>query len=366
MTGSRNFRDGRVLALALGCAVLSGGALAATLGGPLHLADEGMFFVDVESAPAPSNAPTSTVPGGPSSAVPGHVVVKKTYVHFRIPEKISGLPVIMIGGSGDTGTTYETTPDNREGWATYFARNGFPVYVVDGPGRGRSGFNTLPIMRAKREGKPELIPDLNVNTLESSWTGLRIGPKYPERFPGSQFPEEGVEQFAAQFVANSESTLGTPTEAREATIDALVALLDKTGPAILIVHSQSGLYGLTAMTRRPDLVKAIISTEGSCVAVTEAEKQTTPQDAIEKQLLKTPFLEIFGDNTERFPDSWNGTKRIGACREVIGRVRAGGGPSTLFVLPEHGFIGNSHALALEKNNLLIADRVFQWIEETVK
>ena len=34
------------------------------------------------------------------------------------------------------GPTYETTPDGREGWATYFARKGFPVYVVDHAGRG--------------------------------------------------------------------------------------------------------------------------------------------------------------------------------------------------------------------------------------
>ena len=40
------------------------------------------------------------------------------------------------------GTTYTGTPDGREGWAQYFVRRGYAVYVVDQPGRGRSGYLT--------------------------------------------------------------------------------------------------------------------------------------------------------------------------------------------------------------------------------
>ena len=32
------------------------------------------------------------------------------------------------------------TPDGRRGWADYFLTSGYAVYVVDQPGRGRSGF----------------------------------------------------------------------------------------------------------------------------------------------------------------------------------------------------------------------------------
>ena len=41
---------------------------------------------------------------------------------------------------------------------------------------------------------------------------------------------------------------------------ALVALLDKIGPAILVTHSQSGLFGWLAGSRSPN-VKGIISYE---------------------------------------------------------------------------------------------------------
>ncbi|PYS26040.1 MAG: hypothetical protein DMG11_21460, partial [Acidobacteria bacterium] len=43
--------------------------------------------------------------------------------------------------------------------------------------------------------------------------------------------------------------------------DAIVALLDKIGPAILLTHSQSGAFGWPVADARPDLVKAILAVE---------------------------------------------------------------------------------------------------------
>ena len=41
----------------------------------------------------------------------------------------------------------------------------------------------------------------------------------------------------------------------------LVALLDKIGPAVIMVHSQSGVDGWQVLDQRPDLVKAVVSVE---------------------------------------------------------------------------------------------------------
>src|SRR5947207_15745865 len=46
----------------------------------------------------------------------------------------------MAHGGTMSGTNFTGTPDGREGWAQYFVRQGYAVYVVDQPGRGRSGF----------------------------------------------------------------------------------------------------------------------------------------------------------------------------------------------------------------------------------
>src|SRR5262252_6706814 len=104
----------RIAAAALLLAT-GGSAMAGSLGGPLELQDEGSFFVNGQ--PTQSTHP---------------------------------------------GTTYETTPDGREGWATYFARKGFPVYVVDHSGRGRSGFNPTVINRARAESNAALLPDIQI------------------------------------------------------------------------------------------------------------------------------------------------------------------------------------------------------------
>ena len=43
--------------------------------------------------------------------------------------------------------------------------------------------------------------------------------------------------------------------------DALVALIDQIGPAILMVHSQAGAFGWPVADARPDQVKAILAVE---------------------------------------------------------------------------------------------------------
>ena len=47
-------------------------------------------------------------------------------------------PIVMIHGGSQTGTNFTGTPDGREGWAQYFVRRGYAVYVVDQVARGRS------------------------------------------------------------------------------------------------------------------------------------------------------------------------------------------------------------------------------------
>src|SRR5581483_172711 len=121
-------------------------ANAGSLGGPLELSDEGVFFVGGQIVH--TNFPDAPAQGSP---MPGQIMINQMYVHYRIPKTVSALPIVMVHGSGHTGVTYETTPDGREGWATHFTRKGFPVYVVDHAGRGRSGFDPTPINRAKTE-----------------------------------------------------------------------------------------------------------------------------------------------------------------------------------------------------------------------
>jgi pimeloyl-ACP methyl ester carboxylesterase len=327
-----------------------GHAVAGSLGGPLNLQDEGSFFV---------NGRTVTIPapyyGTTGLSGPGQMTVGQMYVHFRIPAAITGAPVVMVHGSNHTGMTYETTPDGREGWATYFVRHGHPVYVVDHVGRGRSGFNPTPLNDAVAQSNVALVRAAPLYAREGAWVNFRFGPAFPKTFPGLQFPIEAQDQYFSQLVPNAEGLAGGPTGT--ATIDALAALLDRIGPAVVVVHSQSGVYGLELVRERPQLVRAFVSVEGGCAPVAP--------EVIKSSFAAVPMLSLWGDNSTG-AIGINGDARRNGCKDTIDAINGVGGRGTFYLLPEHGLKGNSHMMMLDKNNLAIADVILGWVDGVAK
>jgi len=120
--------------------------------------------------------------------------------------------------------------------------------------------------------------------------------------------------------------------------DALVKLLEQTGPAILIVHSASGGTGLEATRLRPDLVRAI-------VAVETVGSPTDPED-IRKHLADKVFIGVFGDHFEVRPMSG----RHEACETTAKLIRDAGGKAEVIWLPKLGIKGNTHLLMQDNNN----------------
>jgi pimeloyl-ACP methyl ester carboxylesterase len=335
----------RVALLATGLfAGMISAAAAGSLGGPLELQDEGVFFVNGQVA-------TTNNPDTPASgaATPGEITIDQMYVQYRIPKTVAGPPIIMVHGSGHTGVTYETTPDGREGWATYFARHNFPVYVVDHVGRGRSGFDPTAINRAKAESNPGLLPSVPLTTRERAYPNFLIGAKYPTPYPGQQFPVEAQDQYFAQLVPNTETLLAG---GGSNTVKALTALVDKIGPAVVMVHSQSGGYGLELIRQRADKVRAFIDIEGSCGPL-------SPDD-VAKSFNKVPTLMVFGDYTEGSSGP-NGDERRNVCNQSVNAINAAGGTARFLYLPGLGIKGNSHMLMMDKNNLQIADLIIGWL-----
>jgi pimeloyl-ACP methyl ester carboxylesterase len=319
-------------------------AAAGSLGGPLELQDEGSFFVGGQVLR--TNHPSTA-----AGATAGQIMTNQMYVQYRIPKTISGPPIVMVHGSGHTGVTYETTPDGREGWATYFARKNFPVYVVDHSGRGRSGFDPSVINRAKAESNAAGLPDVPLTTRERAWPNFRFGANYPTPYPGLQFPLEALDQYFSQLVPNTETTL--PGGGAN-TVKALAALLDRIGPAIVMVHSQSGAYGLELVRQRADKMRGFVDVEGNCGPLSA--------DDVGKHFSKVPMLAVIGDNTVGAAGP-NGDERRNGCIASIGALKAAGGKAKFLLLPEAGIKGNSHMMMMEKNNLQIADLVIGWIGE---
>jgi len=320
-------------------------ATAGSLGGPLQLQDEGVFYINGQT--------TQSSFSNPAAPGPGQITTDQMYVQYRIPMTVTGLPVIMVHGSGHTGVTYETTPDGREGWATYFTRRGFPVYVVDHVGRGRSSFDPSVINRAKQETNPSLLPAVPLFTHERAFTNFRIGPKFGTPYPGGQFPAEAADQYYAQLVPNTETTL--PGGGAN-TVKALAALVDKIGPVMVIVHSQSGGYGLDLVRQRADKVRGLVVVEGSCGPLSA--------DDVKKSFSKVATMMVLGDNTAG-SDTPNGDERRKLCNQSVDAINAAGGVAKMLDLPAAGIKGNGHMLMMEKNNLQIADVIIGWLGQSI-
>jgi pimeloyl-ACP methyl ester carboxylesterase len=81
--------------------------------------------------------------GGTYVGAPGKEVMDGAeYVEVMVPKKIHhAYPIVLFHGAGQTGTDWLQTPDGRPGWAYFFIKQGFTVYMVDYPARGRSPYN---------------------------------------------------------------------------------------------------------------------------------------------------------------------------------------------------------------------------------
>ena len=64
------------------------------------------------------------------------------YFQYQIPPDARDLPLVMWHGGGQSGKSWESTPDGREGYQTIFLRRGFAVYLLDQPRMGRAGRST--------------------------------------------------------------------------------------------------------------------------------------------------------------------------------------------------------------------------------
>src|SRR5882757_2513700 len=113
MNGMRNAATAIALVLS---SVLAAPVADGQERGPLTLARASYFFVG----------------GKIDTAIDGSPMFGQMYVEYMIPARRTyPYPIIMVHGGGQTGSNFTGTPDGREGWAQYFVRRGYTVYVVD-------------------------------------------------------------------------------------------------------------------------------------------------------------------------------------------------------------------------------------------
>jgi pimeloyl-ACP methyl ester carboxylesterase len=314
---------------------------SSALSGPLEIAQQGSYFIGGRDVHSDS---LSTLP---AYAASGTVTVDQMYVRYQVPVHARPLSLTLVHGCCLTGMTWETTPDGRMGWAEYFVRKGYPTYIVDQSDRGRSATD-ISAINAVKTGKaaPAQLPNVFAASHESAWTIFRFGPVYPQRYPGEQFPVEAQAGLWQQMVPDWSFSLPTPNP----TVPALSLLAKRLGKTVLIGHSQAGIYPFQTAALSNDGIAALVSLEpGECPS---ASGNLAPY-------INLPILVLFGDYINLSP-RW--APRLVACRAFVDAVDRQGGHAQLVLLPEQGIHGNTHMMMQDRNNLVVADWILNWID----
>jgi pimeloyl-ACP methyl ester carboxylesterase len=387
--------------------LLAAGALLASTAGNLSAASP--------PPPAPPAGKTDKVAAAPADKtdkegyffVGGHWVadgekkymVGQMFVQYELPTKQTHpYPIVMVHGTAQTGSNYLGTPDDRPGWASYFRDHGYRVYVVDQVGRGRSGQSPEaygPYMR------------LSAYDMESIYTGQENYKLFPEAQLHTQWPGgPGVAGNASfdQFFSSQVQSVANGVKTEELNDAALIALLEKIGPAVLLTHSQAGVFGWKIADDRPELVKGLVAVEPNgppfydpdfkggdnwyvygakpsrAWGITRvplhfepplsdpAGLNATEQDKAEGPGLVRCWLQ--GGQPHQLPNLKNTPIAIvtseASFRSTLDHCTSefltqAGVKNEHIQLAEKGIHGNGHMMMLEKNNLEVAGVLNQWI-----
>lgn len=276
-------------------------------------------------------------------------------VFYQIPVKPKRNSMVFLHGYGQSRRSWQTTADGREGFSDIFLRKGYGIYLVDQPGRGDAGQTTRPI-------QIDATPD------DQTWfTQFRIG-LYPEFNPGVLFPKDSIS--LTNFFRMMTPNTGTIDEA--AVVNAMSAVLDKSGDGILFTHSAGGAPGWKTAIKN-DKVKAIVAIEpgGFCFPDGQAPEgnrggRGVPMEEFLK-LTKIPIVVYYGDYipaVETNAASQNFWRNVLATsRQWAKLVNEHGGDVTIVHLPEAGIKGNTHFIMSDLNSLQIADLLNKWLKE---
>lgn len=131
-------------------------------GKALDVCDMGAFFVGgVPKVPDFDSTPEQTTPR--------QIIIGQMYTQFMIPTQRRQWPLIMIHGGGLTGADLDATPHGTEGWFPHAVKNNYATFVVDQPGRGRSGFDASVINKARVTNDAASLPVISEPACDGHW-----------------------------------------------------------------------------------------------------------------------------------------------------------------------------------------------------
>lgn len=352
---------------------LKPGDLHAACSEPLSLAAHGFFWTGIQRGETPG----------------GTVVAGQAYVEYFIPTALTQpWPILMLHGGGGQGLDYLGTPDGREGWAKYFVRQGYAVYVMDRPGHGRAPMHPDILGPMTPPGTYEFI--------SAVFTNPSARPDaYPQARLHTQWPGSGVigDPTLDAFMAGTGPAQADIAASHRAAQKAGAEALDLIGPAVLMTHSAAGPCGWMVADARPHLIKALVAVEPYGppftgitkdedhlpYGLTAAPLRFDPPLADGETLLSVarsspgsgllscrvqaeparslPALKGFPIAVVTAEASWMAADNHG----TVDFLRQAGADVEHIRLEAYGVHGNGHALMLERNSDACAAVIEQWI-----
>jgi pimeloyl-ACP methyl ester carboxylesterase len=327
-------------------------AVAGGEAGPISLRDQGFFWVGARTKQ------TTTIERDGSKGS-GTGINGQMYVGFQlVANKRHPYPLVLVHGGGGQATDWMGTPDGRDGWLDYFLAAGFDVYFVDRPAHGRS--------------PPSLFYGEKLGTPTTTQQIADAFTKRSKQYPGGGGADT---KELAQHTASSEPG---PTASDALLQQDLAELLDRIGPAILVVHSAGGRSAWLATAARPDKVKAVLAIEPAMGIIEEL----APLIAFKPALAAGEKFK-----TVQGPAVGHGDPCVLQAKDSARTVPAYAGKQILFVespqspftdnvhcsvdllnqlganaklarLVDYGINGNGHFMNEELNNGQIAQQVF--------
>lgn len=340
-----------------------------------NLKEKGFFFV-----------------GGIYKGMPGKRYMDgQMFVEVYVPKKIlHPYPLIFMHGAGQTNLNWLGTPDGRKGWADYFIEKGYVVYLAEQPARGRSAYH--------QEDGPTKYH--SVEDIESRFAGR--GGKWKTAELHTQWPDEGMKigsEVFDQFAASQVEFLASNKKSQEMVFAAAGELLEKTGPAILVTHSQAGAFGWKIGDAYPEFIKGIIALEPSGPPFSvrldsdQAENYALcdlPMNFVPEVHSTSDFkLRLLSSDKPEERDGWVMDEKhlyklpgLGQVPVLLMTAEASyhtqydhlvsyvlnqlGVRHDFVKLGEIGIHGNSHFMMIEKNNLEIAAWIDSWITKRIE
>jgi pimeloyl-ACP methyl ester carboxylesterase len=336
--------------------------------------------------------------GGKYTGPPNQVMAGQMYVEVLHPARVTQkYPLVFFHGNWQTATTWMGTPDGRPGWADYFLAQGYRVYLVDQPARGRSPWHSS-TNGPLGSPRPSLI--------EQRFTAPAVTGLWPQAKKHTQWPGQGDRKgrmgdpvFDA-FYATQVASLTDEVETQSLVQAAGAALLDRIGSAIIVTHSQAGAFGWLLADARPQLVKGILAVEPAGPpfqnavfdednarpwGLTDIPLAYDPPLAEARNLKKVRQQAADGPGLAKCWLQADPPRQLPRLRDIpvlIVTTEASyhavydhctakyldqaGVKNTFVHLESVGIRGNGHMVMLEKNNLVVAAFLQKWISEQVK